>query len=72
MAEDAWLKAEREYFVDLEADSLEIPRKKLNAAIETYNRFLQKALLGNSPFVAEDLRLTILKAGENDRKQEDR
>ena len=65
MAEDTWLKMEREYFVDMEADVLDIPRKKLNVAIEKYNRFLQKALLGESPFVADDLKLTILKSGGN-------
>lgn len=63
MAEDSWLKCEREYFVDSEGPDLGVPPKTLNAVLEKYNRFLQKALLGESPFVAEDMRLTILKSG---------
>lgn len=63
MKEDLWLKCEREYFVSVEAGQLGIPEKNLNKAIEKYNKFLQDALLGDSPFVAEDLRLTIQKAG---------
>jgi len=61
--EDAWLKAEREYFVESEASDLGITKKKLNEAILKYNKFLQKALFGNSPFIAEDLKMTILEAG---------
>ena len=63
MPEDTWMKTEREYFVDLEADSLGIKRKDLNEAILKYNKFIQKSLLGESPFVAEDLKNTIQKAG---------
>lgn len=63
MKEDTWLKCEREYFVQAEASALDIPEKKLDKAIEKYNKFLQDALLGESPFVAEDLRITIQKAG---------
>jgi hypothetical protein len=70
MAEDTWLKCEREYFVEANASDLEVLPKVANKIIEAYNRFLQKALLGDSPHVAEDLRLTIIKAaGENDTKQ---
>jgi hypothetical protein len=69
MAEDTWLKIQREYFVDTEATDLDIVPKKLNKAIERYNRCLQKVLLGESPYIAEDLKMTILKAGEtNDNK----
>lgn len=68
MAEDTWLKMEREYFVDTNAEELEVLPKKLNGIIEKYNKFLQKALLGESPYVAEDLRRTIIK-GENEHKQ---
>jgi hypothetical protein len=70
MAEDSWLRCEREYFAETEASVLDIPVKKLSKALEKYNKFLQAALFGESPFVAEDLRLTILKAGGNvDSKQ---
>jgi hypothetical protein len=61
--EDSWLKCEREYFVEKSAKDLELPAKKLSKIIETYNKFLQKALLGDSPFVAEDLKNTITKQG---------
>lgn len=70
MAEDSWLRCEREYFAQVNAGTLDISEKKLSKVLETYNKFLQKALFGESPFVAEDLRLTILKAGGNvDSKQ---
>jgi hypothetical protein len=71
MAEDAWLRTEREYFVDRNAIELDVPKKTLNKVIEKYNRFLQSALIDESPFVAEDLKLTILKSREiNGSKQE--
>jgi len=70
MAEDTWLKIEREYFVESNLEGLEVTAKVANKIIEAYNRFIQKALIGESPHVAEDLRRTILKAGENvDAKQ---
>ena len=62
--EDSWMKVEREYFVEKSAKDLDLPAKKLNKIIESYNKFLQKALLGESPFVAEDLKNTIKKQGE--------
>lgn len=65
MAEDSWLALEREYFVEKNAKDLELAPKKLNKVLETYNKFLQKALLGDSPFIAEDLKLTIIKNGGN-------
>ena len=55
MAENAWLKSEREYFAIANCDVLNVDRKIINKILEKYNRFLQKALLGNSPYVAEDL-----------------
>ena len=68
MAEDAWLKAEREYFVKSEAAELDITEKKMNKILEKYNRYIQKALIGESPYVAEDLKNTILKEGVDDSK----
>jgi len=65
VAEDSFLKCEREYFAETEAASLDIPIKKLSKALESYNKFLQKALLGESRIITEDLRLTILKSGGN-------
>jgi hypothetical protein len=62
MPEDMWLKCEREYFVGQEAVELDITEKKLNKIIESYNKYLQKALFGDSPYVAEDMRRTIIKA----------
>ena len=69
MAEDTWFKCEREYFVMEEAASLGMKEKKLNEIIEKYNRYLQKALFGLSPYVAEDLKRTIeASKGEDERK----
>lgn len=71
MPEDAWMRTEREFFVNENYDSFSVPRKDLNKIIEKYNCFLRKALIGESPFVAEDLRLTILSGGKVDRDKED-
>ena len=69
MIEDAWLRCEREYFAKV--CGVDIPKKQIDKMLEEYNRFLQKALIGDSPHVAEDLRLTILKSREpNVREQE--
>jgi hypothetical protein len=68
--ESTFLKIEREYFVESNIVELGVTEKVANKIIEAYNRFIQKALLGDSPHVAEDLRRTILKTGENvDAKQ---
>lgn len=64
MTEDAWLKSEREFFVGQYFVELGIDEKKLNKAIEKYNGFLQKALFGESPYVAEDLKWTMVKSQE--------
>ena len=66
MAENTWLKNERQFFAQTNAIILKLPEKVINTILEKYNRFLQKALIGESPYVAEDLKLTILKSeGEN-------
>jgi hypothetical protein len=62
MAEDTWMKNERIFFVDENHKKFGLDKKKLNKFIESYNIFLQKATVGESPYVAEDLRLTILKS----------
>ena len=62
MPEDSWLRIEREYFSETFCAELDIPEKKLNKILEKYNKFLQDALLGESPYVAEDLRLTMIKS----------
>jgi hypothetical protein len=64
MAEDTFLKMGREFFAREEASDLDITEKKLNKILERYNRALQKSLFGASPYVAEDLRLTIVKSTE--------
>ena len=68
MAEDSWLRCEREYFASTEAATLDIPEKKLSKALEKYNKFLQDALFGESPYVAVDLKLTIIKAGGQEKE----
>ncbi len=62
MAENTWLKNEREYFASVNHEKCGIAVKVLNQILERYNKFLQKALLGESPFVAEDLKLTMLRS----------
>ena len=65
MAENTWLRNERQYFVDTECGTFNVIKKTLNAILEKYNKFLQKALLRESPFVAEDLKITMEKSGGN-------
>ena len=60
--EDAWLKSEREFFVASNFAILGIDQKKLNKAIETYNKHLEKHLLDESPYTAEDLQLQLLES----------
>lgn len=58
---------EREYFVEQHAKELGVASKKLNGLLEVYNRFIQKALGCESPYVAEDLKIAIMKSkGENE------
>ena len=66
MAEDSWLKTQREYFVEKIVGEPEVARKVLNKVLEKYNKFLQDSLIDESPYVAEDLKLTILKSRETD------
>jgi hypothetical protein len=70
MAEDSYLRVQRQYFASKESKSLGVSEKIINKVVEKYNRFLQKVLIGESPYVAEDLKITILSAGGNtsDRK----
>lgn len=70
MPEDSFLRCEREYFVSIENDKFEISKKVLNELLRKYNMFLQKALIGESPFIAEDLKLTILRSGGSSGKED--
>jgi len=63
MAEDTWLKCSREYFVGMNAVKLGVTAKVANKLIKAYNEDLQRNIFGESLFVAEDLKLTVLKAG---------
>lgn len=65
MAENTWLKVEREYFVSTNESKFKVSDSNVNKILECYNRFLQKALLRESPFIAEDLKITMEKAGGN-------
>jgi hypothetical protein len=66
MPEDAWLKCQREYFVETTKSEFDVTAKVMNKIIEKYNKKLQDDLIDESPYVAEDLKLTILKARETD------
>ena len=61
MAEDTFMKNEREYFVTTNSNKYKLDKKELNKAIKDYNIYLQKILLGDSPYVAEDLKITLLR-----------
>ena len=66
MAEDSWMENERKFFVDNFGKKYSVDGKILNKVLKKYNEFLQKALVGESPYVAEDLKMTILKARGDD------
>lgn len=63
MDEDSWLKCEREYFVKINSSKIKVPTKEVNNIIKQYNAHLQKSLFGLSPYMAMDLKFTIIKAG---------
>jgi len=65
MPESSWLGAEREYFVTKYHEEYNLEKKFFNKVLRKYNMFLQKALFNESPFVADDLKLTIEKAEGN-------
>lgn len=71
MAEDSWMKNEREYFVTTIESKYKIPSKILNKILSEYNIFLQKATVGESPYPSEDLKITILSGGNSARERKD-
>ena len=62
MPEDSWLENERKFFVDNYCKDYKINKIVLNKVLRKYNMFLQKTLINESPYIAEDLKLTILKS----------
>ena len=62
MQEDSYLRVERQYFAETYEGKLGVPEKLINKILKMYNEFLQKALLGESLYVVEDLRKTLVKA----------
>ena len=63
MAEDSWLKCNREFFVNNHYKDFGVTAKIANKLIKAYNEDLQRNLFGESVFVAEDIKLTVLKVG---------
>ncbi len=63
MQEDSYLRVERQYFSESYCSKLGVTEKLMNKILKKYNEFLQKALLGDSVYVTEDLRKTLIKAG---------
>ena len=60
--EDSWFRCERQFFVNAHAKELKIKESHLNKILEKYNKFLNDHVLKESPYDAECLRLTILRA----------
>jgi len=60
--EDSWMRCEREWFVVSQSGSFNIDPRALDKVIKAYNMLLQKALFGESEYVAQDLKLTVLRA----------
>ena len=61
MPEDSYLKVERQYFTETYKHKFDVPEKLINKIVKAYNEFLQKALLGESMYVVEDLKRTLIK-----------
>jgi hypothetical protein len=67
MAEDSWMKCEREMFLrgytpkPAMTDNM---RKFGKALLEKYNAHLVRSLFGESAYVAENLKESLIKSGE--------
>jgi hypothetical protein len=69
MAEDSWLKCEREMFLrdyGSKEGLNDAKKKEAKKMLEKYNAYLVRALFGESPYVAQNLKESIIKYGESD------
>ena len=69
MAEDSWMRLERETFLTKYTRTKKLSTKDIPIAKEMltkYNAHLVRALFGESPYVAQNLKESILKSQESE------
>ena len=69
MSEDSWLKNERDSFLKVYESTppmTENMRKFAKTMLEKYNARLVKSLFGESPYVAQNLKESLLKSRESE------
>ena len=69
MAEDSWMKSEREMFLrnyQPKTPLTEKDKKISKVLLEKYNAHLVRALFGESPYVAQNLKESLIKSQESE------
>ena len=69
MAEDSWMKCEREMFLrnyKPKPPLTDKDQKIAKALLEKYNAHLVRSLFGESPYVAQNLKESIIKSQESE------
>lgn len=69
MAEDSWMKLEREMFLanyKIKPAMTNKEMKSAKALLEKYNAHLVRSLFGESPYVAQNLKESIIKSQESE------
>lgn len=69
MAEDTWMKCEREMFLtayDRKYPLADKVKKIVREVLEKYNAHLVRSLFGESPYVAQNLKESIIKSRESE------
>ena len=69
MAEDTWLKVEREMFLNDYERKVSITssiKRVIKEVLEKYNAYLVRSLFGESPYVAQNLKESIIKSRESE------
>ena len=69
MAEDSWMKLEREMFLrsyNPKPTLTDQDRKIAKALLERYNAHLVRSLFGESPYVAQNLKESLIKSQESE------
>ena len=69
MAEDSWMKCEREMFLrnySPKPPLTDKERRRAKAMLEKYNAHLVRSLFGDSVYVAQNLKESLIKSQESD------
>jgi hypothetical protein len=69
MAEDSWMKNEREMFLrnyEREKSLTDNQSKFSKILLEKYNAHIVRSLFGESPYVAQNLKESIIKSQESE------